>query len=47
MMVLGGHLSGILWGRTVFSLVVVALLVKLLRTLPSRTFDRFFYRSSI
>jgi len=46
MMVLGGDLSGILWGRLFFSLLVVFLLGKLLRRIPEKTFDRYLFRAS-
>ncbi len=45
MMVMGGHLSGILVGRTLFALLVTFLLVKILRRMPEERFDRFLYRS--
>lgn len=44
MMVLGGHISGIFWGRLVFSLLVVFLLVRLIRVLPQPVFDRYIVR---
>jgi spore maturation protein SpmB len=47
MMVLGAHLSGILWGRLLFSLLLVALLVKVMRSLPDKTFNRYLFRASI
>jgi hypothetical protein len=46
MMVLGGHLSGILWGRIVFSLLMIYFLVKLLSRLPDEIFGRLFCRIS-
>ena len=46
MMVLGGDLSGILWGRLLFSFLVVFLLGKLLRKIPEKVFDRYFFRTS-
>ncbi|MCP4751562.1 MAG: hypothetical protein GY866_11760 [Proteobacteria bacterium] len=46
MMVLGGHLSGILWGRLLFSFIAIFLLVKLLDFVSEETFDRFFFRVS-
>lgn len=44
MMLLGGHLSGILGGRVVFSLLAIFLLVRLLAGLPEKTFERYFCR---
>ncbi len=41
MMVLGGHVSGVFWGRLTFSLLVVYLLARLIRVLPHRLFDGF------
>ncbi|MBN1220631.1 MAG: hypothetical protein JXM69_17050 [Anaerolineae bacterium] len=46
MMVVGGHLSGILWGRVLFSLLVIFLLVKIVQRLPEPTFSRFLIRKS-
>ncbi len=43
MMVLGAHLSGIFWGRLVFSLLAIFLLVKLMGKLPDRFLERFCY----
>ena len=40
MLLTGAHLSGILWGRLAFSLVAVALLVRLTRRLPDSVFER-------
>lgn len=40
MVVIGGHVSGLLWARVVFTLVVVALLVRVVAWLG----DEFFYR---
>lgn len=40
MMALGGHPSGTLWARFLFSLLAVSLLVKLLRGIPDETFNR-------
>lgn len=43
MVLAGGHLSGILWGRLLFSMVATALLVRLTRALPEPLFDRIFW----
>ena len=40
MVVLGGHVSGLLWARVIFTLIVVALLVRMVTWLG----DEFFYR---
>lgn len=42
--ILGGDLSGILWGRVVFALIVVFFLVRLISRLPTPTLERFFVR---
>ena len=47
MAAIGGHVSGILCGRVVFSLLVVFLLVRVLARVPDRVFDRFFFRSAV
>lgn len=39
----GGHISGVLWGRLFFSLIAVGLLVRLARLLPRRITSRFFW----
>ncbi len=44
MMLLGGHLSGILGGRVVFSLLVVGLMVRLLARVSEKTFERYLGR---
>jgi hypothetical protein len=44
MMVIGGHLSGILWGRLAFTLLVTFLLVKAFAGVSPAFFDRFFFR---
>jgi spore maturation protein SpmB len=44
MVMLGGHLSGILFGRLIFSLLVVALLMRCLPFFPRSFVDRFLYR---
>lgn len=44
MMVLGAHLSAIFWGRLLFSLLAIFLLVKLIRKLPDELFDRYLAR---
>ncbi|WP_321368410.1 nucleoside recognition domain-containing protein [uncultured Desulfuromusa sp.] len=44
LMVLGAHISGILWGRLLFSLLVVFLLARLIKVLPASIFDRYLMR---
>jgi hypothetical protein len=43
MLMAGGHISGVLWGRLVFSLLVVGLLVRLTAWLPRAFSDRFLW----
>jgi hypothetical protein len=47
MMLLGGHISGVLWGRLAFSLLVVYLLGRLIRVMPQISFERFLVRRTI
>lgn len=44
LMVLGAHISGIFWGRLLFSLLVVFLLARLVKALPQTIFDRYLVR---
>ena len=44
-MVLGAHLSGIFWGRLIFSLLVVFVLVRLINRLPEHLFERYLVRN--
>ncbi len=44
MMVLGAHMSGIFWGRLIFSLLAIFILVRLINNLPEPLFERFFVR---
>lgn len=46
MMVLGAHVSGIFWGRLIFSLVMIFLLTRLIRILPQQVFERYLVRLS-
>jgi hypothetical protein len=46
MMLLGGHFSGVFWGRLLFSLLAVFLLGKLIRRLPQAFFERFLVRKT-
>jgi hypothetical protein len=43
MIMVGGHLSGILWARLAFSLLAVTLLVKISARLPGAFCDRFLW----
>lgn len=43
MVVIGGHLSGTLIGRTLFALLVTWLVARLLRRLPEKFLDRWFF----
>lgn len=45
MMLLGGHLSGILWGRVLFSVAVIWLLVRVVRRMSPRATDRYLLRA--
>jgi len=45
MIVLGGHVSGVLFGRLFFSLMTVYLMVKAVSCLSETTFDRYLFRS--
>jgi len=47
MMVLGGHVSGVFWGRLLFSLLVVFLLGRVIRLLPASLFERYIVRSVV
>lgn len=47
MMLLGGHISGVFWGRLVFSLLAIFLLVQLIRVLPQRIFERYLVRPTL
>ncbi|KJS34243.1 MAG: hypothetical protein VR70_18035 [Rhodospirillaceae bacterium BRH_c57] len=44
-MALGGHWSGVLVGRLVFSLLVMAVLARIVHALPDAVFERWLYRS--
>ncbi|MCK5914351.1 MAG: hypothetical protein KAG12_10755 [Desulfuromusa sp.] len=44
LMVLGAHVSGIFWGRLLFSLLAVFLLARLIKALPQSFFERYFVR---
>lgn len=44
LMLIGGHVSGLFWGRLAFSLLVTAVLVRLARRLPEPRFERLLSR---
>ena len=44
MMVLGGHVSGVFWGRLLFALLAVFLLGRLISILPQSSFERYLVR---
>jgi hypothetical protein len=43
MVLIGGHLSALLWGRLFFSLLVTMLLVRLINRLPARVSERYLF----
>ncbi len=47
MMLLGGHFSGVFWGRLLFSLLVTFLLGLLIKRLPQTLFERYLVRPTI
>ena len=47
MMVLGGHASGVFWGRLIFSLGMIFLLGRLIRVLPQEFFERYIVRPGL
>lgn len=47
MMLLGGHISGIFWGRLIFSLLAIFLLGKLIKQLPAAVFERYLVRPTL
>jgi hypothetical protein len=47
MLFLGGHILGLFWGRLLFSLITVYLLVKLVSRLSEKTLDRYLFRSEV
>jgi len=44
MVLLGGHLSGLLWARLIFSLLAIALIGKLIQYLPASVSDQYLFR---
>jgi len=47
MMLLGGHVSGVFWGRLLFSLLAIWLLCLLVKRLPQSFFERYLVRRTI
>lgn len=47
MMLLGGHFSGVFWGRLLFSLLITFLLGLLVQRLPQAVFERYLVRRTI
>jgi len=47
MLLLGGHVSGVLWGRLLFSLLITFLLGLLITRLPQSVFERYLVRTTI
>ncbi len=47
MIVLGGHVSGVFWGRLIFSLAMVFLFSRLLRVVPKAFFERHIVRPNV
>ena len=45
MLLLGGHISGILIFRFVFAMLVIFVMARLMRRVSDRTFNRFFFRT--
>jgi hypothetical protein len=43
MVLIGGHLSALLWGRLFFALLVTVLLIKLINRLPNKLQDRYLF----
>ncbi len=45
MMVLGGHLSGLLWARLIYSVLFVFILVRLVNKIPAQLFEKYCFKS--
>lgn len=43
MVLIGGHLSALLWARLLFALLVILIMVKLINRLPEKILNRYFY----
>ena len=44
MLLLGGHISGVLFLRFIFAMTVIFIMVRLMRGLTRETFNRYFFR---
>lgn len=44
MVVIGGHVSGIIWGRVIFTFIAIFILGKLMKKVPDSMFNRYFFR---
>ena len=44
LMLIGAHVSGIFWGRVLFSLVVIFIIARLINRIPRTVFERYFVR---
>ena len=47
MILLGGHVSGVLFFRFLFAMLVIFLLVRMMKQVSDRTFKRFFFRAAV
>jgi hypothetical protein len=47
MLLLGGHISGVLIVRFLFAMLVVFVMVRLMKRMSDKTFDRFFFRMPV
>ena len=43
LLMIGGHISGLFWGRLIFSIIVVAILVQITKILPENFCDKFLW----
>ncbi len=43
LMMIGGHISGLLWGRLIFSIIIVAILVQLTKIIPESFSDKYLW----
>ena len=46
LLLIGGHLSGILWGRLIFALLAMAIIVRIVRRLPERFRNTYLWAAS-
>ncbi len=45
MMAIGGHMSGVFWGRLALTLLFMAVIVRATRRIPNERFERLFFRA--